>query len=71
MVMLHQTRLMREGEVALWRGGKIVWQGSVGTVIDSVSFDAVLLNVSDGAQLQKLLGGKPFTGATVLATLAD
>ena len=27
--LLHQTRLMRRGEVALWHRGTIVWQGSV------------------------------------------
>jgi hypothetical protein len=71
VIMLHYTRLMREGEVALWRGGKIVWQGAVGTIIDGVAFDAVSLNVEDGRRLSHRLGAKTITANEVLATIAD
>jgi hypothetical protein len=63
--MLHYTRLMREGEVALWRGGKIVWQGAVGTIIDGVAFDAVSLNVEDGRRLSHRLSAKTITANEV------
>ena len=71
MIMLHHTRLMREGEVALWRGGKIVWQGAVGTILDGIAFDAVSLNVDDGARLTRLMGKTEVTADTVRATIAD
>lgn len=71
MIMLHHTRLMREGEVALWRAGKIVWQGAVGTMLEGVQFDAVSLNVDDGVRLVRLLGRSAVTADTVRATIAD
>ena len=30
MIKLHSTRLMRAGEVALWRDSRMVWVGLVG-----------------------------------------
>jgi hypothetical protein len=69
--MLHHTRLMREGEVALWRGGKIVWRGAVGTILDGIKFDAVSLNIEDGVRLSRKMGTTVVTAETVRATIAD
>lgn len=62
---------MREGEIALWRGGKIVWQGAVGTILDGITFDAVSLNIEDGARLSRKMGTTVVTAETVGATIAD
>jgi hypothetical protein len=48
MIKLHATRLMRSGEVALWRDGAMVWRGAVGAHLTGVIFDAVSLHVDDG-----------------------
>jgi len=71
VIKLHHTRLMREGEIALWRGGKIVWQGAVGTILDGITFDAVSLNIEDGARLSRKMGTTVVTAETVGATIAD
>ena len=71
MVMLYHTRLMPAGEVALWRGGKMVWQGAVGRIVDGVPFDTVSLNVDDGVRFSRLIGGKSITADVVLATIAN
>jgi hypothetical protein len=71
MVRLHATRLMRRGEVALWHGGTIVWQGNVGAKLDGVTFDAVSMNVEDGERLASLAGNEIADVETVLAALAD
>ena len=41
MIKLHATRLMRRGEVALWRDGAMVWAGAVGAHLTDVTFDTV------------------------------
>jgi len=41
MIKLHGTRLMRSGEVALWRDGVVVWTGAVGAHLTDVIFDTV------------------------------
>ena len=51
MVKLHTTRLMPVGRVLLWQDGRIVWEGAVGAVPDVMSFDAISMNVADGARL--------------------
>ena len=56
LIRLHQTRLMRRGEVALWHRGTIVWQGSVGATINGVNFDAVSINIEDGERVANLIG---------------
>lgn len=53
---------MRQGEVALWHRGTIVWQGSVGATINGVDFDAVSINIEDGERLTKLTGRKAGDG---------
>jgi len=50
MIRLHETRLMREGEVVLWLAGKIV-EWTCRYRDGSRSFDTVTLHVSDGAQI--------------------
>jgi hypothetical protein len=42
---------MREGEVALWHGGTIVWTGSLGARIEERDFDAVTIHVNDARRL--------------------
>ena len=71
LIRLHQTRLMRPGEVALWHHGTIVWQGSVGATINNIVFDAVSINVEDGQRLTGLTDGKAFDAVSVVAALAD
>jgi hypothetical protein len=69
LIRLHQTRLMRRGEVALWHRGTIVWQGSVGVMINGVNFDAVSINVEDGERFTKLTGRKAVDAVSVVAAL--
>jgi hypothetical protein len=71
MIRLHSTRLMRGGEVALWHRGEIVWQGSVGSNVRNLAFDAVSLNTEDEQRMSALLGERAITADAVLATLAD
>lgn len=66
MVKLHTTRLMRPGEVVLWRGGRIVWEGAVGAALYGLAFDAITISMDDGARLSGEL-----TPERVLKTLAD
>jgi hypothetical protein len=47
MIKLHAIRLMREGEVALWRNGAIVWTGTLGASVSDVAFDTVCMPVGD------------------------
>lgn len=54
MVRVHSTRLMREGEVALWREGTIVWKGCVGARVAEQDFDAVSMNVNDAERLAEI-----------------
>lgn len=49
MIKLHATRLMRSGEVVLWRDGTMVWTGAVGTQLTDIAFDTVSLHVEDSA----------------------
>ena len=70
MVKLHATRLMRAGEVALWRGGRMVWRGPVGAYLTDVAFDAVSMHVDDRALLAARVS-VPVTSEDVLAALAE
>ena len=70
MVRLHPTRLMREGEVALWHAGTIVWTGSVGARIEGRNFDAVSMNVKDAERLAAI-GEVLLTKEDVLEALAS
>ena len=36
MVKLHATRLMPNGEVALWSTGQLVWTGVVGAQVSAL-----------------------------------
>ena len=49
MIKLHATRLMRSGEVVLWRDGAMVWTGAVGAHLTGIAFDTVSLHVDDSA----------------------
>jgi hypothetical protein len=70
MIKLHPTRLMRHGEVTLWRDGAIVWKGDVGAHLSGISFDAVSMHVDDSARMAARVSGH--RGAEeVLAALAD
>jgi len=51
MVKLHATRLMPNGEVALWSKGQLVWSGAVGVRVSSVVFDAISMHVDDGVRM--------------------
>jgi hypothetical protein len=69
MVKVHATRLMRGGEVALWRNGQIVWSGNVGAALKDISFDAISIHIEDAA---KLVGPDDVTTPqSVLQTLAE
>jgi hypothetical protein len=68
MVRVHPTRLMREGEVALWRGGTIVWKGFVGARVEGHDFDAMSMNVKDADRLAA--SKAPMTKEEVLEALA-
>ena len=69
MIKLHATRLMRSGEVVLWREGAIVWNGVVGTHLTDVSFDTVSMHIDDSAVMESRLSAPP-TAEAVLAALA-
>ena len=70
MIRLHETRLMREGEVVLWLDGKIVWSGPVGTATGLGAFDTITLHVSDGARMKTLAGGKALTQERTVSLLS-
>jgi hypothetical protein len=70
MIRLHETRLMREGEVVLWLDGKIVWSGPVGTITGPRAFDTVTLHVSDGERMKSLAGEEGLTEERALALLS-
>jgi hypothetical protein len=70
MIKLHATRLMRAGEVALWRDGAMVWTGAVGTYLTDIAFDTVSLHVDDSAVMAARLT-RPATAIDVLAALAE
>ena len=69
MIKLHATRLMRSGEVALWRDGVMVWTGAVGAHLTDVSFDTVSLHVDDSAVMAARVS-RQATAEEVLAVLA-
>ena len=69
MIKLHATRLMRAGEVVLWREGAVVWSGAVGTYLTGVTFDTVSLHVDDNRLLEARLPRRA-TGEEVLAAVA-
>jgi hypothetical protein len=68
MVRVHPTRLMREGEAALWQGGSIIWQGSVGTRLEHCEFDAVSVNSNDLPRFTAL--AEALTPQSILRALA-
>ena len=70
MIKLYQTRLMRDGEVALWHRGKIVWRGYVGSDIRDVTFDTLSINLQDGERLTARFGDRRFTTEEAVATLS-
>jgi hypothetical protein len=70
MCKLHTSRLMRGGEYALWRGGRIIRSGNVGERIDDIAFDAVSLSIDDGVQLLERTGGV-LTADMARATLSN
>lgn len=47
MARVIVTHLMREGEVALWHRGKIVWSGCPGAIVTGIEFDAVAISRRD------------------------
>ena len=69
MVKLHATRLMANGEVALWSKGQLVWSGVVGAQVSSIAFDAVSMHVDDGMRMRAMVGDQP-TADLVLSVLA-
>ena len=54
----------------LWHRGKIVWQGSVGSDVQDVTFDAVSLNSDDGARISAQFGEHVMTSEAMRAVLA-
>ena len=70
MIKLHATRLMRVGEVLLWREGAIVWNGVVGAHLTDVSFDTVSMHVDDSALMAARVS-RQASAEEVLAALAD
>ena len=56
MIKLHATRLMRSGEVVLWREGAMVWTGAVGAHLRGIAFDTVSLHVDDSAVMGPVTG---------------
>ena len=50
MVKMHATRLMANGEVALWSKGQLIWSGVVGAHVSSMSFDAISMHVDDSVR---------------------
>ena len=69
MVKLHATRLMANGEVALWSKGQLIWSGVVGAHVSSMSFDAISMHVDDGVRMLATVGERP-TANHVLSVLA-
>ena len=53
-IKLHATRLMRSGEVVLWREGAMVWTGAVGAHLRGIAFDTVSLHVDDSVLMAAL-----------------
>jgi hypothetical protein len=70
MVRVHSTRLMRNGEVALWHDGRVVWRGAVGTHLEAATtFDTIMLHAEDGKRLSARLQRRP-TAKQVLEAVA-
>ena len=57
MIKLQTSQLMRGGEYALWRGGRIIRSGNVCEAVGDVAFDALSLSVDDGARMLERTGG--------------
>ena len=55
MVKMHATRLMPNGEVALWSKGQLIWSGVVGAHVSSMSFDAISMHVDDSVRCSQQL----------------
>lgn len=47
MVRILYNDLMPDGEIALYMGGATVWVGPVGSPIEDVDFDAIMLSPND------------------------
>ncbi len=69
MVRVHTTRVMRSGEMVLWRAGTMVWRVAGGTDIEAIIFDTISLHVDDGKQLTARLPCPP-TDRQVLEAVA-
>ena len=69
MVKMHATRLMPNGEVALWSKGQLIWSGVVGAHVSSMSFDAISMHVDDSVRMLAAVGDQP-TADLVLSVLA-
>ena len=68
MVKLHATRLMPNGEVALWSQGRLVWSGVIGAQVSSIAFDAISMHVDDGVRMLARVGEQS-TADLVLSVL--
>ena len=66
---MHATRLMRSGEVVLWRDGSIVWTGAVGSHLTDITFDTLSMHVDDSALMAARVP-RQATAEEVLAALA-
>ena len=70
MIKLHATRLMRAGEVVLWRNGMMVWKGAVGAYVSNIAFDAISMHVEDSALMADRVSSQA-PADEVLAALAN
>ena len=70
MIKLHSTRLIRSGEVVLWRNGTMVRSGAVGAHLTDIVFGTISLHVNDSALMAARL---PVSASVdeVLVALAD
>ncbi len=57
MFKLHTSQLMRGGEYALWRAGRIIRHGNVGERVGDFAFDALSLSVDDGVRMLQRTDG--------------
>jgi hypothetical protein len=69
-VVIHSTRLMQPGEFALWRNGKLITSGLLGSRLEATAFDAVALHVDDSAILCLRLGDGCRDPGSVLGAIA-
>ena len=57
---------MQPREFALWSEGALVFSGLLGSRLESVAFDAIAVDVDDGAVLWRRLGAGSHPGDIVL-----